>query len=159
MHAPEATRTYFIDEATLQLPLTLKDKSIQILALESEGPSEFSVVITRVDLEPDASLEGMVARLLAELTGSLPGFHLVRRYERMIGRSSAVDLYYTWKKDSVTLHQRQAITFVQSPTSTTTPQALLIAATCIGDFPPRWADAYEVLMSSFELRRPWPPRR
>ncbi|MFP5394252.1 MAG: DcrB-related protein, partial [Gammaproteobacteria bacterium] len=147
------TQLYHANHATFELPAQLKDKTMHMFTLKDDGPSEFSVVVSHADTQPEEQLEEFGDRLVKELTRALPKFQLRAMKERSIDGSPAVELAYSWRNEGHFMHQRQAMTLVQGPRPGST-QALMIAATCLEAFSDEWNAAFDGILDSMKLRRP-----
>lgn len=144
---------YHINSATFELPAQLKDKSMHMFVMRDDGPSEFSVVMSHADIEREESLADFGDRLHKELARALPRFQLRGLRDCLVGASPAIELAYSWRKESNFMHQRQAVVLVQGATPGSR-QALLIAATCLNAFTDEWNSAFENLLASITLRNP-----
>lgn len=144
---------YHTNSATFELPAQLKDKSMHMFVVREDGPSEFSVVITHADVPAEESLADFGDRLQKELGRALPRFQLRGLKDCMVGGSPAIELAYSWRKDSNFMHQRQAVVLVGGP-APGSRQAMLIAATCPESFTDEWNAAFDGLLASMTLRNP-----
>ena len=144
---------YHANSATFNLPDRLKDKSVHMFTLSDDGPSDFSMVISHADTQPGEQLEDFGGRLVAELTRALPRFQLRAMTKRLLGESPAVELAYSWRKDSNFMHQRQVISLTGGPLEGSV-QAIMIAATCLQPFTDEWNTMFDEVLDSFQLRRP-----
>lgn len=144
---------YHTNNATFELPAQLKDKSMHMFAIKDDGPSEFSVVMSQADIDPEESLADFGDRLLKELGRALPRFHLSGMKDIEVGGSPAMELAYSWRKDGNFMHQRQAVVLVEGA-APGSRQAMMITATCLAAFSDEWNAAFEGLLSSITLRKP-----
>ncbi|MGW8391284.1 DcrB-related protein [Pseudoduganella sp. HUAS MS19] len=144
---------YHTNSASFELPAQLKDKSMHMFVMRDDGPSEFSLVISHADIAPEESLADFGDRLHKELGRALPRFQLRALKDSLVGGSPAIELAYSWRKDSNFMHQRQAVVLVEGP-APGSRQAMLIAATCLEAFSEEWNAAFEGLLASMSLRRP-----
>lgn len=144
---------YHINSATFELPPQLKDKSMHMFVMRDDGPSEFSVVMSHADIEREESLADFGDRLHKELARALPRFQLRGLKDILVGGSPAIELAYSWRKESNFMHQRQAVVLVGGAVPGSR-QAMLIAATCLSAFTEEWNAAFEGLLASMTLRKP-----
>jgi len=144
---------YHTNSATFELPAQLKDKSMHMFVIRDDGPSEFSVVMSQADIEPEETLAGFGQRLLAEMGRALPRFQLRGMKDTQVGGSPAIELAYNWRKESSFMHQRQAVVLVEggAPGSR---QAMMVTATCLAAFSDEWNAAFDIILSSMTLRKP-----
>ena len=145
---------YRMQEGSFELPEALKDKSLNVFALNDEGRNEFNLVISRADAGGDKTAQELAQRLMAELGKALAGFQLIHRQDTTVDTHPAVELAYSWNNNGVRMTQRQTCVLVHGP-KPDKPQALLITATCLEPFSPKWNDAYNGILSSFKLESPW----
>ncbi len=147
----QATMQYRTNHAMFTLPAQLKDKTMHMFTLTDGGPSEFSVVISHADAQPDDSLVGFSTRLVQELEKALPKFQLARSQERLLDGAPAIELFYSWRSEGSFLHQRQVMTLVPGP-QPGTRQAMMIGATCLRAFSDEWNTAFDDMLGSMKLR-------
>jgi len=144
---------YHANHATFDLPAGLKDKTVHMFTLKDDGPSEFSVVISHADVQPEEKLAQFGERLVAELKRALPRFELKTLNERTIDGAPAIELAYSWRNEGNFMHQRQAITLTQG-NKPGAIVAMMIAATCLKTFSDEWNAAFDAILDSTKLRRP-----
>ena len=144
---------YHANHATFELPAALKDKTVHMFTLKDDGPSEFSVVISHADVQPEEKLAQFGERLVAELKRALPRFELKALNDRTIDGAPAIELSYSWRNEGNFMHQRQAITLTQG-SKPGTSVAMMIAATCLQAFSDEWNAAFDAILDSTKLRRP-----
>jgi hypothetical protein len=144
---------YHTNSATFELPQRLKDKSMHMFVLRDDGPSEFSIVISHADVQPEETLADFGDRLLKELGRALPRFQLRGMKDCEIGGSPAIELSYSWRKDGNFMHQRQAVVLIEGPTPDSR-QAMLVAGTCLTAFSEEWNAAFDEMLASMALRHP-----
>lgn len=147
------TQLYHANHATFELPAQLKDKTMHMFTLRDDGPSEFNVVVSHADVQPEERLEEFGDRLAMELTRALPRFQLKSMTERKVDGTPALELAYSWRNEAGTMHQRQVLTLVAG-SKPGTREALLIAATCLSAFSDAWNAAFDAIVDSIKLRRP-----
>jgi len=147
------TRLYHANHATFELPAQLKDKTMHMFTLRDDGPSEFNVVVSHADVQPEERLEEFGDRLTKELTRALPRFQLRAQSERKVDGAPALELAYSWRNEAGTMHQRQVIVLVEGAKPGTI-EAMLIAATCLSAFSDEWNAAFDGIVDSIKLRRP-----
>jgi hypothetical protein len=143
---------YRTNSATFELPCKLKDRTMHIFTLNDDGPSDFSMVISHADFQPDEKLTDFADRLISEMSKALPKFELEGKAERMLDGSPAVELAYNWRNDGHFMHQRQVIVVVPGPTRDST-RAMLIAATCLRPFNEEWNATFDQAVASMRLRK------
>ena len=145
---------YRTNHASFELPPELKDKTTHAFTLNPDGLSDFSVVISHAEAQPDDTLEQFGERLVKELEKALPLFHWAESDRRVVDGGPALELAYSWFSEGKYLHQRQVI-ILMSGTEPGTMQAMLIGATCLRAFSKQWNAAFDALRDSIKLRRPF----
>lgn len=139
---------YHGNEFLCALPDGLKDKTLNIFSLTEEGPSDFSVVITRERNRLGEDLETYVERHLAHLHARLPLFRTLAQKARLLDKAPAIACDFCWQSPEGKMFQRQVIVY-----SSVHRQVIHITATCKGDdLPPRFETMLEELLQSFRLR-------
>lgn len=144
---------YRTNHATFELPPELKDKTMHVFTLNPDGPSDFNVVISHAEAQPDDTLEQFGERLVKELEKALPLFHWAESERRVVDGGPALELAYSWFSEGKYLHQRQVIILMPG-NEPDTVQAMLIGATCLRAFSKQWNAAFDALLDSIKLRRP-----
>lgn len=142
---------YHTNHATFVLPRQLKDKTVHIFTSNENGPSEFSVVISHANVQPDETLSDFAQRLVQEMEKGLATFALARSVERSIDDAAAIELHYSWRNDGSFLHQRQLITLVPGATPGSR-QAMMVGATCMRAFTDEWNAAFDGMLAGMALR-------
>ncbi len=147
---------YQLQEGSFDLPAPLKDKSINVFALNDEGANDYNLVISRADAGGDRTALEVAQRLEAELGKALASFQLLHRQETTLDAHPAVELAYRWNNNGVRMTQRQTCVLVCGP-QPEQPHVLLITATCPGDFNAKWNESYEQVLASFKLEAAFEP--
>lgn len=142
--------TYHTNELMFELPANLKDKTHHIFSLTDEGPSPFSLVISRHPIGEEETLESYGQRLASELGQSLPRFELIGSRLIFVAGRSSWGLEYRWLNQGQWLHQRQAILFHQVKAGERL--AVQVTATVAGEFSERWKQAFTAILGSIQLR-------
>ncbi|WP_198116805.1 DcrB-related protein [Massilia rhizosphaerae] len=153
---PDTAQLYHANHATFELPAQLKDKTMHMFTLRDDGPSEFNVVVSHADVQPEENLDQFGDRLAKELTRALPGFQMKAMSGRSVDGAPALELAYRWRNEAGVMHQRQVVTLVQGSKPGTT-EAMLVAATCLREFSDAWNATFDALVDSIRLRRPLAP--
>jgi hypothetical protein len=147
---------YTMHDASFALPEQLKDKTMHLFTLNDNGPSDFTLVVSRAGLGKDDTLQTFSDRIVRELAKTMPRFELKERREVVVDGQPAVEIRYSWRSEGVFLQQRQTIvlTLADGPAER---QAMSIIGTCPKTFTDAWAHDYEQIIASFRLRRPPSP--
>jgi hypothetical protein len=144
--------THITNELTFDLPDVLKDKTHHIFSVTDEGPSAFSVVISKSAVGDEETLQSYGERLAAELKRSLPRFESISARAILISDQPAWGLEYRWLNQGQWLHQRQANLF-HVPESGR-KQMIQITATVAGQFTDEWKRVFATLLGSIRMRPP-----
>lgn len=144
-------QTYHFHEGSFGLPAALKDRTVHMFALETEGPSEFTLVVTRASGIEEPTVEDFGHRLLTELRKGLAKFELKSTAVRSISGQPALDLHYAWRSDGQLLHQRQVVVLTHS-LDEGKRNALQFIGTSPKALTQEWAEAFESMLASVQLR-------
>jgi len=140
--------TYRTNELTFNLPDGLLDRTVNIFSLTDEGPSEFGLVVTRVPLKAGQSLHSYAATQVAEMRTRMPQFVLIHEIEGVVRGQPAMLLEFTWRSESMTLHQRQ-VSFRMNALGG--PVVVMMTGTCRDRFSPKWNKAFEAAVESVQF--------
>lgn len=142
---------YHTNELIFDLPEILKDKTHHIFTVSEEGPSPFNLVISKLDVGLEDTLESYGARLAAEVAKALPNFQLIGSGLIMVAGQPSWGLEYRWQNQGQWLHQRQASLF-QYP-EPGRKQAIQVTATVAGEFTDEWKQMLSLILGSIRLRQ------
>lgn len=140
------------NEASVQLPAALVDKSIQMY-MPADGSKAFNIVVSRSEVEPDETVEAFAERLLDHSRRTLTRFNLEDRRERIVAQVPGVELTFTWRANGAVLHQRQAI-FLAPGAAPGKPTGLIITGTCQGMLMHPYPELFEQTVASLQWRYP-----
>lgn len=137
---------YKTNDFAIHIPEFFKDKTVNIFSVTEDGPSEFSVVVTRDRPSDNENIKIYVERKSKELSKSLPKLTLIECVETMLldGRS-AMKLEFTWEGKEGLMHQRQLSTMT---TSAHGPRVLTFTASSMGGISPHWNAMFDEMISS-----------
>jgi hypothetical protein len=141
---------YRTNEFTFELPAGLKDKSVNIFSLTDDGPSEFGIVITRVPLNSNESLENYTSRQVAELKAKLPGFRCDTEAGTQVQGNPAIFLEFAWRTDAGFIHQRQ-VSWVMDTVGQLV--VLTLTGTCRDKYSPEWSQVFQSVIDSIQIAR------
>lgn len=135
------------NEFLISLPEVLKDKTVNVFALSDDGPSDFSVVISRERPQAGETLERFTERVTAALISRLPLFHVEKREVIRVDGQPAILLDYTWQS-------KEGKTFQRLVTVPAKAQGvmLLLTATTREKLGARWEALFEEFLAGFRLR-------
>jgi hypothetical protein len=143
---------YVTNELTLQLPDGLKDRTINIFALADDTSSEFSLVLTREQLQEGERLESFVDRQTRLLSERLHEFCLLRRSELLLDQSPAIQTDYRWLSQNGLLHQRQVVLLAKKRAASDR-LVLMLTATFPERPLPAWEAEFTALLGSLRLQK------
>ena len=143
---------YRTNELEFDLPEVLEDKTHHIFSLPGDGPSAFSLVISRSPVGPEENPQSYGERLTAELERSLPQFSLLNQRPGLIGEHSCWAIDHRWKNQGQWLHQRQANIFYKSVSGK--PMVVQLTTTVTGDFTEEWSATFLEILQSIQFREP-----
>ena len=141
--------TYRTNELDFELPQGLKDKSMNIFTLHDDGPSEFSMVISRVPLREGQTLADYTALQVQEMQKKMPAFSLLRQSQTQVDGEPAAFLEFAWRAEAGIMHQRQ-VSFAPKERGL----VVMITGTCQNRFSPEWEQAFESAINSIKLQEP-----
>lgn len=144
---------YTMHDAAFTLPDQLKDKTMHLFTLNDNGPSDFTLVVSRAELDQEDTLQTFSDRIVRELAKTMPKFELKERSEVEVDGQPAVEIRYAWRSEGVFLHQRQTIVLTSSDRPGA-QRAMSIIGTCPKAFPETWANNYQQIIASVRLHRP-----
>ena len=149
----QSATPYRTNHASFELPPQLADKTMHVFTPGDSGANEFSVVISHAAAGPDESLAEFGARLLRDMRGNLADFTFEQSLDRTVDGAPALELFYNWRSDGHLLRQRQLITLLPGA-APGTQQAMMIGATFMHAFAPRWTEVFDGILDSIKLRQP-----
>ena len=143
---------YHLNEFTFDLPLTLKDKTVNVFSLHDTEPSDFSLVISRGPTLEGETISSFTARQLQHFAKSLAGFELLRHVDLTLNQKvPATFLDFKWTSQSNAVNQWQ-LGFLTNDKAQGRDIAVLVTATCKDHFTPEWGRVFESVMATIQLR-------
>jgi hypothetical protein len=142
---------HYTNELIFDLPEQFIDTTHHIFSLTKDGPSEFNMVISQNDIEPDETLQSYGDKLKAELAKSLPNFEPQDFKDMEVADQDALWLAFSWNQQGQKLHQAQAnFIYVKEPEKR---QLIQITATSLDTFSDEWKQTFETFLASVKLRQ------
>lgn len=148
---------YRTNELSLDLPRQLKDKSLHIFTAVEDGPSPFSLVISRTPVAASETLAGFGRRLLGEISRALADFQLLRNVPTTVDSEPALLLDYAWSNQGAPMRQCQ-VSLLYAPAPGVV-QAVQITATMAVPTDESWTALFDDVLSSVQLNRPAQPAK
>lgn len=136
------------NELSFERPEWLLDRTHHLFTVEPEGPSPFSVVVSKTAIE-DETLDEMLDRIIADLGRLLEDFTLTSRRPDKVGGEDAVILQFEWTQAGQRLFQRQAAVIHEGPTGRLLHQ---LAATATSEARPRHVAGFSDLLATLQFR-------
>lgn len=144
---------YTLNEASFDLHPRLQDRTVNQFIINDNGPSDFSLVISRVEGFAEATVDALADTLVKEMSKTLPQFALVSKTALLVDGSAGASLHFTWLNGETEMHQRQVAVFVQAA-SADRAKALLLTGTSHGPFKEEWNLAFDAMLGSMRLHAP-----
>jgi len=142
---------YQTNELIFDLPDSLKDKTHHIFSLTDDGPSPFTLVISRHSVAVDETLNAYGDRLIGEMRKALPAFELQDRTLTLVAGEPALRLAYHWGQNGQKLHQIQVTVFRIAALNR--KQAIQFTATGHDDISPDWQSSFAQIVASIRLNK------
>ena len=142
---------HYTNELIFDLPDKLIDTTNHIFTLSKDGPSEFNLVISQNQIEPDETLKSYGDKLKAELAKSLPNFKPQAFGDTEVAGQPALWLTFSWNQQGQKLHQAQvSFIYAKEPKKR---QLIQITATSLDKFSDKWKQTFETFLASVKLRQ------
>lgn len=108
--SPPPPTPYLTNELSFIRPVGVLDKTFHVFAQTDSGPSPFSLVIGRSQVDKDADLESMSQRVIKEMDGSLAHLEWNNPLAPMeIAGVGGRELEYRWRQQGKRVHQIQIL--------------------------------------------------
>ncbi len=137
---------FHANEFVMNLPDALKDNTVNVFALTSQGPSEFGVVVARDTPEDGEALVTYVERQVRVLSKRAPLFKLLHQEATTVNGKPAILFDYTWLSDAGTMHQRQ-VAVMSRPS-----QVISFTATCKDRISAKWDATFREMIDTLRFR-------
>ena len=153
--APPPAR-FHTNELSFKRPAALKDKTVQMLAVEDEGPSPFTITIARNTIADDETLNSIAPMLAQHLEQFMQNPTLTEAWNACeIGGVDARQMGYRWRQHDIMLHQRHYLLI----TANEHRQRVLVHFTATSNALLGFSDAdrqlLDELLASVQLRHPY----
>lgn len=133
-------------EFLANVPGALKDKTVNMFTLTDEGPSEFTIVVSRDRYKVD-NLDAYVERQVTVLSARMPLFKVTKHERIVLDKKPALLTDSTYQSPHGKLFQRQVTVYFE-PTS----HMLLITGLGKDPLKPKWEVLYNEFLTGFRLR-------
>ena len=138
--------TYRTNEFLFDLPQGLKDKTVNIFSATDNGPSPFSLVVSRVPLLEGQTVADYARLQVQEMQAKMPSFTLLEQSDKKVDGEPAMFLEFVWKTESGAMHQRQILFAIPGR-----KLVVMFTGTCPEPFPPEWEKAFEAAAASVKI--------
>ena len=149
---PPPPERFHTNELSFVRPTNLKDKTFHVFTLTDIGPSPFSLVVGRSQIESGSDLETMAQQLLGELKKSLSHVEPVTPVK--VAGVDARCVEFRWRQQGQPVHQLQLIFLHQDEHQ----QPLLMQITGTSNNPKGMTSEerrqFDALVETIELRSP-----
>ncbi|MEX5687692.1 DcrB-related protein [Pseudomonas silesiensis] len=152
---PPPPERFHTNELSFVRPSTLKDKTFHVFTLTDIGPSPFSLVVGRSQVESGSDLETMAQQLLGELKKSLSHVEWIEPVTPVkVAGVDARRVEFRWRQQGQPVHQLQLIFLHQDEHQ----QPLLMQITGTSNNPKGMTSEerrqFDALVQTLELRYP-----
>lgn len=152
---PPPPERFHTNELSFVRPTNLKDKTFHVFTLTDIGPSPFSLVVGRSQVESGSDLETMAQQLLGELKKSLSHVEWIEPVTPVkVAGVDARCVEFRWRQQGQPVHQLQLIFLHQDEHQ----QPLLMQITGTSNNPKGMTSEerrqFDALVETLELRSP-----
>ncbi|WP_339529546.1 MULTISPECIES: DcrB-related protein [unclassified Pseudomonas] len=108
--SPPPPAPYLTNELSFIRPVGVLDKTFHVFAETDSGPSPFSLVIGRSQIDKDADVEGISQRVIKEMEGSLAHLEWINPLAPLeIAGVEGHEFEYRWRQQGKPVHQIQIL--------------------------------------------------
>lgn len=101
--------TYTLQEASIELPDIFKDRTMNLFTISENNASEFTFVVSRASAFHDDTVQKVAARIINEMSVTVPAFVSITSQLIEIDNLPAVELFYHFENDGAEIWQKQSI--------------------------------------------------
>jgi hypothetical protein len=141
--------TYTLQEASIQLPDIFKDRTMNLFTLSENNASEFTFVVSRASAVHDDTVQKVAARIINEMSVTVPAFVSVTSQLIEIDNLPAVELFYHFENDGVEIWQKQSIVLLDDDAGG--KKIVCYIGTCPGRFNDYYAKQYQEIIGSIKF--------
>lgn len=141
--------TYTLQEASIQLPDIFKDRTMNLFTLSENNASEFTFVVSRASAVHDDTVKKVAARIINEMSVTVPAFVNVTSQLIEIDNLPAVELFYHFENDGVEIWQKQSIVLLDDETGG--KKIVCYIGTCPGRFSDYYSKQYQEIIGSIKF--------
>lgn len=143
---------YQTNECVFPVDDAFQDRTINVLSLKEDGPSEFSLVVSRDALEVGDTLEGYVARQMQVLGSRTMDLKVHGQQKINVDKQQAIQTDFSWKIPEGVMFQRQVAVLVPRK-GLAAQQIMIFTGTARDKLPDRWAASLEETLSNLHFKR------
>ncbi|MCJ7925676.1 MAG: DcrB-related protein [Pantoea vagans] len=141
--------TYTLQEASIQLPDIFKDRTMNLFTLSENNASEFTFVVSRASAVHDDTVQKVAARIIDEMSVTVPAFVNVTSQLIEIDNLPAVELFYHFENDGIEIWQKQSIVLLDDEAGG--KKIVCYIGTCPGRFSDYYAKQYQEIIGSIKF--------
>lgn len=141
--------TYTLQEASIQLPDIFKDRTMNLFTLSENNASEFTFVVSRASAVHDDTVQKVAARIINEMSVTVPAFVSVTSQLIEIDNLPAVELFYHFENDGVEIWQKQSIVLLDDDAGG--KKIVCYIGTCPGRFNAYYTKQYHEIINSIKF--------
>lgn len=104
--------TYTLQEASIELPDIFKDRTMNLFTISENNASEFTFVVSRASAFHDDTVQKVAARIINEMSVTVPAFVSVTSQLIEIDNLPAVELFYHFENDGSEIWQNNRLFYL-----------------------------------------------
>jgi len=141
--------TYTLQEASIELPDVFKDRTMNLFTLSENNASEFTFVVSRASAFHDDTVQKVAARIMNEMSVTVPAFVSVTSQLVQIDNLPAAELFYHFENDGIEIWQKQSIVLLDDDAGG--KKIVCYIGTCPGAFNDYYDRQYQNIISSVKF--------
>jgi len=141
--------TYTLQEASIELPDIFKDRTMNLFTLSENNASEFTFVVSRASAFHDDTVQKVAARIINEMSVTVPAFVNVTSQLIEIDNLPAVELFYHFENDGAEIWQKQSIVLFDDDAGG--KKIVCYIGTCPGRFNDYYTKQYHEIINSIKF--------
>lgn len=141
--------TYTLQEASIVLPDIFKDRTMNLFTLSENNASEFTFVVSRASAFYDDTVQKVAARIINEMSVTVPAFVSVTSQLIEIDNLPAVELFYHFENDGAEIWQKQSIVLLDDDAGG--KKIVCYIGTCPGRFNDYYTKQYQEIINSIKF--------
>lgn len=143
---------YQTNECVFPVDDAFQDRTLNVLSLRDDGPSEFSLVVSRDALKMGDTMEGYIARQMKVLETRVMELTVLAQQKLTIDGQSALQTDFSWKVPEGVMFQRQVSVLVPKK-GLAAQQMMIFTATARDKLSDRWAQSLKETIQNIHFKR------